>query len=1005
MNEMAVDNRTLQKIRRTVIDELGRTTDNLEWLREQMHPYFFITMKKETEAVAELARGLGWLRKNRRRILAETDRKLILACLSEPDSLYSTMSHLQEREISYAHIARSFSSVPGTEKRLEIQRYEFDRKSPEEVRETGDVNIPQRIRKSIVAELRRYYPEFNFTELDNLLRILWINNENYVRISPPKRVAQILWLYQQGILHDGVFLAAEETDGEDQQRETRLMFAVGNPPQKDFLQQTLEVLKRLGLQTRRAYCLTINNGIHPYFLSTFYVRTVDDKLLEPDSAQFRTLQKELFNTQILGTETEAYREFVTNGIMTGEEAALTNAFIAFCHTNLAHNNQPRYDLEGVSRAFHSHPDITLQLIKLFRLRFDPDLKFDPTLYHDALIETEKTLASYNTGRRSLDEFRRTIFQCCVSFIRHTLKTNFFVLEKHALAFRIDPAYLADFDERFTSGLPAERPFRITFFFCRNGSGYHIGFSDIARGGWRTILTRNRDEYVTTANTLFREVYVLSHTQHLKNKDIYEGGSKMGVVLRAGREDDQEKMKRRLYKLQYGIFNAFLDIFVTEDGKALNPRVIDHYGEDEPIELGPDENMHDEMIELIARQSERRNYLLGSGVISSKQVGINHKEYGVTSTGVVKFAEITMESLGIDMHKDPFSLKLTGGPNGDVAGNALRLLLQRCPKMQVKLIVDGSGALYDPLGANHEALDKVVLKSDIDAFDPVALNPGGFILYRNQQQSEGLRKLYRKLSRENGDVKEEWVSADEFFSEYGRLVLNVDADLFIPAGGRPETIDNSNWPRFLDKNETPTARAIIEGANSFLTPIARVELQKRGVVIMRDASANKCGVISSSYEIIANLLLSDKEFLNSKERYVADVIDILERRAQDEARLILRRYDEQGGNKLYTEISDEISREINSHYAHLFTFFQKHSHLCGKPLFRRAILAHLPKMLRTEERYRRRLKLLPEKYLFAILASEIASSMVYRENREADFLGVLQGHLQRRFGEHIERKVA
>jgi glutamate dehydrogenase len=1005
MNAMEVDNRTLQKIRRTVIDELGRTTDNLEWLREQMHPYFFITMKKETEAVAELAHGLVWLRSNRRRILAETERKLILACLSQPDSIYETMSHLQEREISYAHIARSFSPVPGTKKRLEVQRFEFDRKSPDEVRAAGEVSIPKRIRKEIVAALKRYYPEFDFNNLDDLLRILWINNENYVRISPPKRVAQILWLYQQGNLRGGVFLAAEETDGEDQQRETRLMFAVGNPPQKDFLQQTLEVLKRLGLQTRRAYCLTINNGFHPYFLATFYVRTVDDKLLEPDSEQFRTLQKELFNTQILGTETEAYREFVANGIMTGEEAALTNAFIAFCHTNLAHNNQPRYDLEGVSRAFHSHPDITLQLIKLFRLRFDPDLEFDPSLYHDTLIETEKIIASYNTGRRSLDEFRRTIFQCCVSFIRHTLKTNFFVLEKHALAFRIDPAYLHDLDERFTSGLPAERPFRITFFFSRHGSGYHIGFSDIARGGWRTILTRSRDEYVTTANTLFREVYVLSHTQHLKNKDIYEGGSKMGVVLRAGREDDHEKMTRRLYKLQYGIFNAFLDIFVTEDGKALNPRVIDHYGEDEPIELGPDENMHDEMIELIARQSGRRNYLLGSGVISSKQVGINHKEYGVTSTGVVKFAEITMESLGIDMHRDPFSLKLTGGPNGDVAGNALRLLLQRCPKMQVKMIVDGSGALYDPLGANHKALDKVVLNSDIDGFDPEALHPGGFILYRNQQQSEGLRKLYRKVSRENNEITEEWISPDEFFSEYGSLVFTVDADLFIPAGGRPETIDNSNWRRFLDENETATARVIVEGANSFLTPTARFELQQRGVVIMRDASANKCGVISSSYEIIANLLLTDKEFLNNKDRYVADVIEILERRAQDEARLILRRHEEQGGNKLYTEISDEISREINSHYAHLFDFFQKHPQLCTKPLFRRAILAHLPKMLRTEERYRRRLKQLPEKYLFAILASETASSMVYRENREADFLGVLQGHLHRSFGEQIERKVA
>ena len=53
-----------------------------------------------------------------------------------------------------------------------------------------------------------------------------------------------------------------------------------------------------------------------------------------------------------------------------------------------------------------------------------------------------------------------------------------------------------------------------------------------------------------------------------------------------------------------------------------------------------------------------------------------------------------------------------------------------------------------------------------------------------------------------------------------------------------------------------------------------ELQRRGILIMRDASANKCGVISSSYEIIANLLLTEKEFLANKQQYVADVLDIL-----------------------------------------------------------------------------------------------------------------------------------
>jgi glutamate dehydrogenase len=168
------------------------------------------------------------------------------------------------------------------------------------------------------------------------------------------------------------------------------------------------------------------------------------------------------------------------------------------------------------------------------------------------------------------------------------------------------------------------------------------------------------------------------------------------------------------------------------------------------------------------------------------------------------------------------------------------------------------------------------------------------------------------------------------------------------------------------------------------------------VILRDASANKCGVISSSYEIIGNLLLSEKEFLGHKERYVADVIDILEKRASDEARLIFRRHREGGGSLLFTEISAALSSEINSQYARLFTYFQKHPGLCREPLFRRVILSHLPRILREDTKIAQRLQKLPEKYLYAILASEIASSLVYLGDHEADFTEMLKGHLERNF---------
>jgi len=992
----ATKQRFADSVLREIGGSCGRAVASLNWMIDQMGPYFSITMQDEPEAIAALAIRLQTLGREERLVLAEREKRLIVACLNRPGSLYRTLAGLPERDISYAQFTQSGSSLPGLGDCLELQRFEFDRKDHRHVSEATNVRIPQRIGSEIRRAVKEFYPRFDFRRFSYLLRLAWLNNEQYVRVSPPKRVAQLLWMYQQSQLQGGIYFDVEQATeiAPDGVPEYRVMFAAANPPQIDFLTQTMEVFNRLELGVRRAYCLTISNGMHPYFLGTFYVRSRVRELVERGSELYLRLQSELYNTQILPTASAPYRKLLQRGLMTGQQAALVNAMASFCHTNLAHNQPDRFGYADVMYAFTQHPDIALQLVELFSARFDPDLQERDTRYSQLYEELNTAIAAYNTGHRYLDEIRRTVFQTALLFIGHTLKTNCFVAEKQALAFRIDPAYLADLGSEFTGDLPPERPFRITFFYGRHGAGYHIGFSDIARGGWRTVMSQGWDDFITIANTIFRENYVLAHTQHLKNKDIYEGGSKMVVVLDAADLSDRELVTRRLYKLQFGFINAFFDIFVTENGRAKDPRVVDYYGEDEPIELGPDENMHDSMVELVARQSVRRGYLLGIGVISSKEVGINHKEFGVTSTGVVTFAEITMRHLGVDIRQDAYSVKLTGGPGGDVAGNAMRLLLERSPQVQIRLIIDGSGALFDPAGADHTALRKIILASDVEAFDPVGLHPGGFIIYRNQCKSEGLRKLYRKMERAGTELVESWITTDEFFRDYNRLLFTVEADLFIPAGGRPETIDADNFQRFLLAEGTPSARVIVEGANSFITPQARLELQRKGVIILRDASANKCGVISSSYEIIANLVLTEKEFLLHKPRYVNDVLAILVRRAEDEAQLILQRAAEPGNVLLYTEISAAISTEINGHYARLFDYFQQHPELCEDSLFTHMLEAHLPRLLVETKRFRLRLKHLPAKYRYAIIASELASSLVYRGDSEANFVEMLKGHARR-----------
>jgi glutamate dehydrogenase len=969
---------------------------NLNWLHQNVPALFSGTMRDDEEAIASLAAGLRRLRRDRQLVVADREKELILARLDVPGSIFETLRGLSDREISRAEIIHSLAPVPGLEQSLEIQRYLFDRKSDALVGQAGEPAIPERVTSALHAALASQGapPE---REVAEILRILWINDRRYVELASAHQLARLVRLFHQGREHSGFFLDLElPEEGASAPGEVNVLFAVESPPQKEHLTQIMEVLNSLNLGVRRSMTLTLGTGTEPFFLGSFHVAHRGGRPFEKSSELFRRLRRLLYNTQILATGSPAYRDFVLTGVMSGEEAALVNAFIGFCHTSCAHNQPHRYTFEDVVRAFHSHPDISLRLVRLFELRFDPELEDRDARYAAELPEVERELAAYNTGHRMLDEFRRSVFQAALTFVKRTLKTNFFVPEKHALAFRLDPAYLADLGPDFTADLPPERPFRVTFFYARAGLGYHVGFADIARGGWRTIFTRTRDDYVTVANTIFRECYVLAHTQHLKNKDIYEGGSKLVCVLHAPDVKERRELDQRLHKLQRAFANAFLDVFVTNDGVARDPRVVDHYREDEPIELGPDENMHDEMIEAIAELSVRRGYVLGKGVMSSKKVGINHKQYGVTSLGVVTFAEIAMRERGVDIRKDEFAVKLTGGPNGDVAGNGLRLLLDRCPGVKVRLVVDGTGVLYDPAGLDRAALGDIVLRADAEGFDAARLSPGGFVLYRNVRRTEGLRELRRRVEMTASGPREDWVTVDEFNKEYGELIFTVPADLFIPAGGRPETIDDGNWQRFLDASGAPTARVIVEGANSFITPVARARLQQAGAVILRDASANKCGVISSSYEIIANLLLRDEEFLGAKEEYVKDVLAILEKRAADEANLIFRRRREEGGKRAFTEISAALSVEINAHKAKLFAFFEARPDLYKRSPYREALLAHLPRMIRERPELAARVEQLPSKYRSAILAAEIGTAMVYRKPLEPDYAAALESYVGQAF---------
>ncbi len=231
--------------------------------------------------------------------------------------------------------------------------------------------------------------------------------------------------------------------------------------------------------------------------------------------------------------------------------------------------------------------------------------------------------------------------------------------------------------------------------------------------------------------------------------------------------------------------------------------------------------------------------------------------------------------------------------------------------------------------------------------------------------------WRKIG---GKLIEDWLSGNEMNHLLRHNVHRVKADIFIPGGGRPRTLNENNFKDFLDETGKPTAKAIIEGANLYLAPWARRSLEKMGVIIIKDSSANKGGVICSSFEVLASLALSEEEFIKEKPLIVKEILEIIKARAREEAQLMLKTHAQSGA--LLTDISEWISERINLYKDQLIAYLQNIilTNDPSDPIIR-CLFKLLPSPF--AEKYQKRILLeVPDVHKKAIIACHIASRIVY-----------------------------
>lgn len=530
-----------------------------------------------------------------------------------------------------------------------------------------------------------------------------------------------------------------------------------------------------------------------------------------------------------------------------------------------------------------------------------------------------------------------------------LKTNYFTPTKVALSFRLDPSFLPEI----------EYPTRLYGMFLvitSESRGFHLRFKDIARGGIRIVKSRSKEAYGINARNLFDENYGLASTQQRKNKDIPEGGSK-GVILLDPKQQDKAREAFEKY------IDAILDLLLPAQTPGIKNPIVDLYGQEEILFMGPDENTAD-LVDWATEHARARGALWWKSFFTGKSPrlgGIPHDSYGMTTLSVREYVKGIYRKLNLD----PSTVKKmqTGGPDGDLGSNEILLSNEK-----YTAIVDGSGVLVDPSGIDKEELIRLAKRRVmISQFDMSKLSKDGYRVLCEESN----------ITLPNG----EFVNNGTAFRNTYHLRDTGLTDMFVPCGGRPESIDLMSVNKII-KNGKSTVPYIVEGANLFVTQDAKLRLEAAGCILFKDASANKGGVTSSSLEVLASLSFDDEGFANHMcpdakgnvpefyKAYVKEVQNKICENARLEFEAMWREHEQTGIPR--SIISDKLSTAITTLDEEL-----QRSELWENPKIRRSVLADaLPNLLIEKIGLDTIIDRVPDAYLRAIFGSYLASRFVY-----------------------------
>lgn len=530
-----------------------------------------------------------------------------------------------------------------------------------------------------------------------------------------------------------------------------------------------------------------------------------------------------------------------------------------------------YSHQYIAEALTKHSTIAYNLVKLFKIKFDPDYEGDRS---QKIASLKQEMDTQLNEVSNLAEDR--VIRCFIALNDAMLRTNYYQPDaegkvKNYISFKFDSALVPD--------LPLPRPFAEIFVYSPRVEGIHLRGGKVARGGLRWS---DRHEDFRT------EVLGLMKAQMTKNAVIVPVGSKGGFVLKMPpSEGGRDALLQEGINCYKTFLRGLLDITDNlVNNAAVTPKNVVRYDGDDPYLVVAADKGTATFSDIANGISEEYHFWLGDAFASGGSAGYDHKKMGITARGGWVSVQRHFRDMGRDIQKEDFTVIGIGDMSGDVFGNGM--LLSEHIKLvgafnHMHIFLDPNPDTAKSFNERKRLFD--LPRSTWKDYAAELISKGGGVFERSAKAIPLSPEIKAIL-----DVKDDQLSPDALIRAMMLapvdLIWNGGIGTYVKSSMETNAVvgDRTNDNLRVNGNEL-RCKVMGEGGNLGFTQLGRVEYAFKGGRINTDAIDNSAGVDCSDHEV--NIKIALGKAVETKKLSVKDRDVLLAEMTDEVAKLVLR----------------------------------------------------------------------------------------------------------------------